>query len=197
MNIKNTIILVHGFTDNARRMGHMSSYLKRRGHNVLTPTLLPSNGMIPLEELAKQLEIFIQNNIPANDRIDLIGFSMGGLICRYFLQRLGGLSLTDRFISISTPHNGTLTAHLFGRVGTRQMKPDSLFLRDLNSDADQLKKISCSVLYTPMDFTIIPARSSIVSFAATTCFFVPVHFLMVYYSPVLKTIDQILSKNSK
>ena len=197
MSIKNTIILVHGFTDNARRMGHMATYLKRRGHNVLTPTLLPSNGIVPLEELAKQLEIFIQKNISVTDRIDLVGFSMGGLICRYYLQRLGGLSLTDRFISISTPHNGTLTAHLFGRVGTRQMKPDSLFLRDLNSDADQLKKISCSVLYTPMDFTIIPARSSIVSFATTTRFFVPVHFLMVYYSPVLKTIDQILSKNSK
>lgn len=193
MSIKNTIILVHGFTDNARRMGHMSTYLKRRGHNVLTPTLLPSNGTIPLEELAKQLEIFIQNTIPATDRIDLVGFSMGGLICRYYLQRLGGLLITDKFISISTPHNGTLTAHLFSRAGTRQMLPGSLFLQDLNSDADQLNKISCSVLYTPMDFTIIPARSSIVSFADTTRFFVPVHVLMVYYSSVLKTIHRILS----
>jgi triacylglycerol lipase len=197
MPVENTIILVHGFADNARRLAYMSTYLKRRGWNVLTPTLRPSNGTVPLEELAKQLETFIQNNISANSRVDLVGFSMGGLICRYYLQRLGGLSITDRFISISTPHNGTLTAKLFNNPGIRQMRPGSIFLKDLDKDSNQLKQISCTVLYTPMDITILPARSSIVPFASVTRFLVPVHALMVYYRPLLKTIDQILSKDCK
>lgn len=179
---KNTVILVHGFADSASRMSYMSSFLKRRGYNVLSPTLRPSNGKVPIEELAKQLKIFIQNNTTTNERIDLVGFSMGGLICRYYLQRRGGLLVTDRFISISSPHNGTLTAHLLGNKGSRQMRPNSLFLQDLNSDADQLKKISCTALYTPLDLTILPARSSIVSFAPVIKFFVPVHVLMVYLS---------------
>lgn len=76
------------------------------------------------------------------------------------------------------------------------MRPNCLFLQDLNSDADQLKKISCTALYTPLDLTILPARSSIVSFAPVIRFFVPVHLLMVNRPPVLKIIDQLLSKKT-
>ncbi len=189
----NTIILVHGFMDSEHRMAYMATYLRRRGWNVLTPTLQPSNGAVPLEELAAQLKSFISKKISSDKQVDLVGYSMGGLICRYYLQRLGGLLKTDRFISISTPHKGTITAHLFSGPGIRQMRPGSPFLRDLDNDADRLKEIVSTVLYTPMDLTIIPAKSSVVSFAHVIRFPVPDHMLMVYYPPVLKMINQLLS----
>lgn len=189
----NTIILVHGFMDSENRMAYMAKYLRCHGWSVLTTTLRPSNGSVLLEELAAQLKLFISKNTSSDEQVDLVGYSMGGLICRYYLQRLSGLSKTDRFIAVSTPHKGTITANLFKGPGIRQMQPNSLFLQDLDRDADLLKQIACTVLYTPMDLTIIPARSSVVSFAQTIRFLVPIHVLMVYYPPILKMIHQLLS----
>ena len=35
---------------------------------------------------------------------------MGGIIARYWIKKLNGYLNTKRFISIGSPHNGTLTA---------------------------------------------------------------------------------------
>ncbi len=37
---------------------------------------------------------------------------MGGVVSRYYLQRLGGLARVRRFVTISSPHHGTVTAYL-------------------------------------------------------------------------------------
>ncbi|WP_409013479.1 esterase/lipase family protein [Dyadobacter sp. CY351] len=76
-----------------------------------------------------------------SDRIDLIAFSMGGLISRYYLQRLGGLAKTDRFITIATPHHGTLAAYFLPFPGIKQMRPNSLFLIDLNGNLEQMQEL--------------------------------------------------------
>src|SRR6185436_5431091 len=93
-------------------------------------------------------------------RFDLIGFSMGGLIARYYLQRLGGIEKVGRFVSIAAPHQGTHMARLGGLPGWVQMRPGSEFLRDLASDADVLRRVNFTSFYTPLDAVIVPARSS-------------------------------------
>ena len=64
---------------------------------------------------------------------------MGGIVCRYYLQRLGGIARVDRFVAISAPEHGTwwantCPAELLRWPGVAQLRPDSAFLRDLNSD---------------------------------------------------------------
>jgi triacylglycerol lipase len=188
----NTIILVHGFTDSPRRVRFMARYLRRRGWTVHTPELTPSNGTALLEDLAAQLATFIGIHAAPGERLDLIGFSMGGLICRYYLQNLGGAVRTDRFISIASPNNGTQVAKLLPGAGMRQMRPRSSFLEALNEDVSALQTVVCTVFYTPFDFVIVPSKSSLVPFANTKRFSVLSHVMMMYHPAVYRMLAEVL-----
>ena len=156
---RNPVILVHGILSDASDMQRMANYLRSEGWEVHTPTLTPSNGRATLETLADQLASYIQTKI-GKRRFDLVAFSMGGLVSRYYLQRLGGTTQVDQFITLAAPHHGTVMAKLSNRPGTLQMHPGSKFLRDLDSDADKLRTVRFTSFYTPLDTIIVPCRSS-------------------------------------
>ena len=44
------------------------------------------------------------------ERIHVIGHSLGGLITRYYVQRLGGDSRVHTLVTLGTPHQGTQLA---------------------------------------------------------------------------------------
>ena len=77
-----------------------------------TPYFPHSFGRVPLRDLAQLLNDYILEQFGAKASIDLVGFSMGGVISRIWMQELGGACRTNRFISIGSPHLGTLTAQL-------------------------------------------------------------------------------------
>ncbi len=137
----NSVVLVHGIFHFFNIFKKMSGFLETRGFRTFAPSLAPSTGKIGLDELALQLKTYIDKTIPAGETFHLVGFSMGGLICRYYLQRLDGMKRVKRFISISTPHHGSRMAYLLGNAGCRQMRPGSEFLKDLNSDVNRLEEV--------------------------------------------------------
>ncbi len=190
----NAIVLVHGFTFSPGRVRFMADFLRKRGRKVLTPVLLPSNGSLPMETLAAMLGQYLETTTRPDERLDLIGFSMGGLVCRYYLQRLGGHARTDRFISIASPNHGTAIARFLPGAGMRQMRPGSAFLRDLNSDLSALEHLKCSVLYTPFDGIILPARSSVMACAANNRMAIPGHPIMLYHPAVFRKIAALLER---
>ena len=190
----NTLVLVHGFMDSARRMSYMARHLRDLGWKVLTPSLQPSNGRKSIEMLAGQLDNYIQGNIEPDERIDLIGFSMGGLICRYYLQYLNGLRKTKKFISISTPHLGTATAYLLPGAAIRQMRPKSTFLQALNNNIEELEKITFVSFYTPYDLIVVPAESSLIPFAKNYKMNALLHSQMVSNQNVLDQIVAVLNE---
>ncbi|MEO6740420.1 MAG: alpha/beta fold hydrolase [Chthoniobacteraceae bacterium] len=153
------VVLVHGIFSSGDDMERLARHLRSQAREVFQPTLTPNGGHAPIEDLARQLADFVSEKVGAR-RFDLIGFSMGGLISRYYLQRLGGIAQITRFISIATPHHGTHMARLGGLPGWLQMRPGSEFLRDLASDADVLRAVPFTSFYTPLDTIIVPARSS-------------------------------------
>ncbi len=157
----------------------MTAYLQKQGWVVHSLDLLPSNGDCGLDRLAHQLDTYIQATLPHQQPFDLIGFSMGGIVSRYYVQRLGGLDRVQRFITISSPHNGTLTAHLSQRPGCMQMRPNSPFLNDLNRDARMLEKLNFTSIWTPMDLMIVPATSSQLQVGRNVQVNVPLHSWMV------------------
>jgi triacylglycerol lipase len=90
----------------------------------------------------------------------LLGYSMGGLVTRYYLQRLGGIRRVQRFITISTPHRGTIAANFSTRPGCIQMRPNSDFITDLHRDVDSLNSLNFTSIWTPFDLIILPPSSS-------------------------------------
>jgi triacylglycerol lipase len=153
------VILVHGIYSTGADMERLANRLRWEGRPVFTPTLDPANGRVSIEILAAQLAKYADREIPGR-KFDLVGFSMGGLVSRYYVQRLGGIDRVGRFVTLATPHNGTVMAKLFGGVGHEQMRPGSAFLADLERDVDALKCVGFTSLYTPLDTIIVPAKSS-------------------------------------
>lgn len=153
------IILVHGIHSTGANMARIANHFRSMGRLVFTPTFDPANGRASIESLAAQLAEFADREVPGR-KFDLVGFSMGGLVSRYYVQRLGGIDRVGRFVTMATPHQGTVMARLFSGVGHAQMCPGSAFLRDLDRDADMLKKVGFTSLYTPLDTIIVPSKNS-------------------------------------
>jgi triacylglycerol lipase len=188
MSQRNPIVLAHGMWDTAAVFEKLTPYLESRGFQVYSLDMVPSNGAAPLDVLAGQLANFIDRTFNPDQPIDLLGFSMGGIISRYYLQRLGGLDRTQRLVTVSSPHNGTTMAEFSFVPGGKQMRVGSEFLQDLNRDVDRLAQIQFTSIWTPLDAIIVPAASSRVSVAQNQTVLVPWHKLMVSDRRSLATI---------
>jgi triacylglycerol lipase len=176
---RNPIVLVHGMWDTATVFGKLQAFLESQEYRVYSFDMRPSNGDAPLEVLAEQVAQFIDRTFKPDQAIDLLGFSMGGIVSRYYLQRLGGLERVQRFVTVSSPHNGTTMAELSFVPGGQQMRVGSLFLQDLNRDIDRLTQLQFTSIWTPMDAIIVPAASSQVAVANNQKVLVPWHKWMV------------------
>jgi len=174
------VILVHGLADTSAKLRKMADYLRSLGWTVYSPTLTPSNGAVGLDQLAKQLEGYIAEHCGKSQPIDLVGYSMGGIISRYYVQRLGGSRRVRHLVTISSPHHGTWMGYMLGNPGARQMRPNSDFLNDLNRNTDALKQIRFTSIWTPLDLMIIPANSSHMDFGEEDIIWMPAHPLMVW-----------------
>ena len=184
---RNPVLLIHGIADTGRNMERMACYLRAEGWEVHTLNLTPNWGQAGLESLAGQIDGFAQNEF-GRRKFDLVGFSMGGLVSRYYLQRLGGVERVERFVSLAAPHHGSQLAHLMSGQGCRQMRPGSAFLLDLASDADQLERVKFTSLYTPLDLVIVPARSSVMSQARNVRLPIGTHPGMVLRKTSLRAV---------
>src|SRR6478752_392597 len=93
------ILLVHGIWDSAARIGPLARGLAARGlHGVHSFDLQPNDGSAPIEVLAEQVrsQVDALRAQHACERIDVVGFSMGALTSRYYLQRCGGTAHVRR-----------------------------------------------------------------------------------------------------
>jgi triacylglycerol lipase len=153
--------------------------------------MTPNWGQKGLEPLAAQIDAYARTQFGSR-RFDLVGFSMGGLVSRYYVQRLGGLEHVDHLVTLSAPHNGTVLANLIPSLGCREMRPGSPFLQDLARDADKLTSVKFTSLYTPLDLIIVPQRSSEMPQAKNIRLTVAAHPLMVLDKRCLRTVAEAL-----
>ncbi|MDJ1174218.1 lipase family alpha/beta hydrolase [Roseofilum capinflatum] len=189
---RNPVLLIHGIFRKAYVFNRMVKYLKERGWDVHRFDVVPNTSVVGLDRLAQQIKTYVDQNFAPDQPIDLIGLSMGGLVSRYYVQRLGGLDKIQRFITIASPHHGTYMAYLLPFIGAVQMRPGSQFLADLNGDVQQLEKVKFSSLWTPYDFVIVPAQSSIMPVGTNIKLCVFPHAMMVRSTSTLVTVEKAL-----
>ncbi len=192
------MLVVHGIFDSSRRLRRVTRGLERAGRTVEAIDLLPNDGRAPIRALAADVASYAAGMCDRHgvDRVDLVGFSMGALVARTFIQRAGGRERVRRFVSVSGPHQGTLDARLLSFAkryeGIADMAPGSALLRDLASDPDPWGEVEVHVLYTPFDLMIVPARSSELPGArSSTAIAMPLHRLMVVHP---RAIDAIVAR---
>jgi triacylglycerol lipase len=186
------VLLVHGIWKTRAAFGRMARYLGGRGLVVHALDLVPNDGSAPLEQLAEQVAAYAGEHL-AGAPFDLVGFSMGGVVCRYYLQRLGGAARVRRFVTISAPHHGTATAYLSSKRGAVQMRPGSPFLADLDADLSALADLDVTSLWTPLDLMILPPESSRLPLGREVLVAAPLHALMLHDPRVLSAVAEVLA----
>lgn len=157
------VLVAHGIWDSEQRIASLTRGLIDRGiEHVRAFTFRPRDGSAPLAVLAEQVQDHVERLCSEHEveQIDLVGFSMGALTSRYYIQRLGGRKRVRRFVSISGPQHGTLMAYGLPLAGVRDMRPGSALIQDLERDPDPWSDVQTHVIYTPFDLTILPATSS-------------------------------------
>jgi triacylglycerol lipase len=178
-NAINPVILVHGINDTSAKMRSIASQLRQRGRSVYGIDLVPNDGTATLEVLADQLQEFIDRQVPTTGKFDLIGFSMGGLVSRYYVQRLGGIDRVEHYVTISAPHQGTLAAYFTQKPGGVQMRPHSAFIQDLQRDVHLLERLKFTSIWTPFDLIILPPASSQIAIGQEVQLPIAIHPWMV------------------
>ncbi|MBX7196799.1 MAG: lipase [Sandaracinaceae bacterium] len=193
------VLLVHGIWDTGAELATLRRVIEARGREVDTIDLVPNDGRAPIRALAAQVaeRVEVLRARSRSARVDLVGFSMGALVSRTYIQRHGGRETVRRFVSISGPHAGTLDAHVLPFEGARDMRPGSELLRDLASDADPWGEVEVHVLYTPLDLMIVPPRSSELAGArSTTRLALPLHRLMILAPRATRVVADLLSADA-
>ncbi len=191
---QNPVLLIHGIDDTGAVFKVMSAYLKQQGWSVHSLDLIPCNGDAGIEVLAQQIQKYVNRTFSSDQAIDIVGFSMGGIVSRYYVQRLGGINRVQRFITISSPHQGSWAAYFRYNLGAVQMRPHSRFLQDLNRDVQMLDQINFTSIWTPADVMIIPAESSRLPVGKEYIIPVLLHSWMLTSLRIVKLVAQVLTE---
>ena len=156
---RNPIILIHGLWNTSSIFSFITSKLDEQGVDYFAPTLNHSFGMTSIVELTNLMDQLILEKYGLQQEIDVLGFSMGGVIGRYWINKLNGYKRTRRFITIGSPHNGTLASQLVPKYpfrGISEMKINSSLLRDLAKYDYFLNDIDCISFFTFWDLMVFP-----------------------------------------
>lgn len=128
------ILLVHGMIDNRAMFTVLTRKLRAHGFqrvSTLNYSPMTNDVRAAAEKLAARVEELVAQT--GYERIHIVGHSLGGLIARYYVQRLGGDERVHTLVTMGTPHHGSLAAHLVPvRLG-QQLRPSS----DLFAELDQ------------------------------------------------------------
>ncbi len=158
------LVLVHGLWDTPRMFHRLIQGLDQADRPLLAPHLPHGLGWVPLRQLALRLDQHIHQRFGADTRVDLLGFSMGGVIGRIWMQELGGAQRTRCFYSVGSPQQGTLAAQLIPRpllAGAADMKVGSRLLRQLNCQPDALAGVECCSFFCRWDLMVCPGWKAV------------------------------------
>lgn len=153
------IVLVHGVVDNRSAFAVLRRALRRRGFGrVATVNYSPltADVRVAAARLGRQVERICAQT--GYEKVHLVGHSLGGVIARYYVQRLGGDARVDTLVTIGSPHRGTVLARLFPLLVTRQLLPGSSLIADLAAPTRCRTPIVS--IWSDRDEVVIPNRSA-------------------------------------
>jgi triacylglycerol lipase len=154
------ILLVHGLVDNRSVFTLLRRALRRRGFGRVRGvnySPLTSDVRQAARELGRHVEALCEQT--GYERVHVIAHSMGGVIARYYVQRLGGDARVHTLVTLGTPHGGTQVAHLVPLPIVRQLRPGSDLVRELARPAHECRSRFVAI-WTDVDQLIYPKQNA-------------------------------------
>lgn len=160
------VLLLHGFIDNRSVFVLLRRSLRRHGWchlEALNYSPLTCDIRKAAELLGRHVEDVCART--GHRRIDLVGHSLGGLIARYYVQRLGGDARIRTLVTLGTPHGGTRLASLLpAHPLVRQMRTDSDVIKELARPAPNCRT-SFVCFWSDLDQMMVPTETAQINHA--------------------------------
>lgn len=166
---KNPVVLVNGFTgcnvfDVA--LEPLANRLRTDGYQAFIFGY-DDCGFGDIRDNAARLSGYIDSvrASTGSAKVDIVGYSMGGLVSRYYIKSLGGDAKVGALITMGTPHYGTAVANIaaffllgncIGITACQQMAAGSSFLNDLNAGPDAVPGVRYTAIMSVLDELVIP-----------------------------------------
>jgi len=154
------IVLIHGVGDNRSIFTVLRRGLRRRGFG-----RVQSLNYSPLTDDVREVAGRLRDAVEAlcaetgYERVHLIGHSMGGLVARYYVQRLDGDQRVHTLVTLGTPHSGTYAARVVPHPVARQLRPGSDVVAELAEPAPGCRTRFVA-FWSDLDQMIIPTSSA-------------------------------------
>lgn len=154
------IICLHGVVDNRSIFTVLRRSLRGRGFGRVY-ALNYSPLIDDIADVATRLGDLIDAVCEQTgyERVHIVGHSMGGLVARYYVQRLGGDRHVHTVVTLGTPHSGTQLARLVPWPVARQMRPGSDLLNELAEPAPACGTRFVAI-WSDLDQLVLPQRNA-------------------------------------
>ncbi|HET6858359.1 MAG TPA: alpha/beta fold hydrolase [Streptomyces sp.] len=158
------VVLLHGFVDNRSVFVLLRRSLARHGwHHLesLNYSPLTCDIRTAAELLGRHIEEICERT--GHAEVDIVGHSLGGLIARYYVQRLGGDTRVRTLVTLGTPHSGTRVAPpMSAHPIVRQMRPGSDVIKELREPAPGCRTKFVS-FWSDLDQLMLPVETACVT----------------------------------
>ena len=154
------ILLIHGIMDNRSVFTVFGHALRRRGFGVvhaINYSVLTGD----LREAAGELRGHVERlrEMTGSDKVHIVGHSLGGMVARYYVQRMGGDEAVDTLVTLGSPHSGTNAAYLLPIPLARQLRPGSDVVAELDGPAPHCRT-RFLVVWSRLDEMVVPQRNA-------------------------------------
>ncbi|MER6346442.1 esterase/lipase family protein [Streptomyces sp. NPDC001595] len=181
------VVLVHGtFGNRGYTWTKAAPLLRSHGYRIfridygqhLSPVLF---GLGDIKESARQLAVFVDEVLlrTGAEQVDIVGFSQGGMMPRYYIQALGGAPKVHHLVGIAPGTRG-VTAQGLMRLARQipgakelveagpvqvtvpawpQLQSDSAFIRELGDLGETSPGVRYTVIATRYDDVVTPYES--------------------------------------
>lgn len=150
------VLLLHGLVDNRSVFAVLQRQLRRKGFRrveAMNYPILTSDVRSAAARLGDRVEQLCEET--GADRVHLVGHSLGGIIGRWYVQRMGGDARVDTLVTLGSPHVGTTAAKVLPLSIVRQLRPGSDVLRALAEPAPGCRTRVLS-LWSDQDEMMVP-----------------------------------------
>ncbi|MBI2059265.1 MAG: alpha/beta fold hydrolase [Nitrospirae bacterium] len=157
--VRRPVILVHGFGHNRSAFYPLIGRLRASGwKNIFTLNLLPVFGGV--HGRAVRLKHFAEKVMrrTRTTSFDLIGHSLGGIVSRYYVTKLGGKKHVHALVTLGSPNQGTkISTFGVGQI-PKELTPGNPLLEDLNKESTNGTRMVS--IYSIHDWAIHPPRNA-------------------------------------
>ncbi|MEV5599630.1 alpha/beta fold hydrolase [Streptomyces sp. NPDC052496] len=176
------VVLVHGtFENRYANWAAISPTLKDAGYCVFALNYGGTQGPVlatgDIAKSAGQLDAFVDQVRAATgaDKVDLVGYSQGGMMPRYYIKNLGGAAKVGKLVAFVPPNHGTtlLGLGLLARLipgadvvagaacpACEQQVVGSRFIKELNAGGETHPAVDYTTITTWYDEVVTPYSSA-------------------------------------